>query len=380
MSFKVYLNLFRILDMHTGMARYADEIIKRMVAGHAETEWFGATELNRSTIRNISELKRFDFDTKVLKLWSEYSYNPLTPRFPSYDFFLGRSADVYVFWANFTPYLPIKGKVITVLHDLNPLYAYKGARLKKYKKKTAHVISRSDRIITVSGYSKNDICEKYDVPPEKISVIYNAVDIERFSEEADGERKRKVREKYHLPEKYFLYLGSTMKNKNIPGILDAISLLPDDIRGEWKFVCSNTEDYLVEHARIKGVSDSVIFLNGVDEEDKVALYQMARFTLFVSFHEGFGLPIVESQASGTPVITSNVSCLPEIAGEDSALLTDPHDPASIADAITKLITDDQLLDDLKQKGMRNIKRFSWDRSAAAFYEVIDEVYKSGDKR
>jgi glycosyltransferase involved in cell wall biosynthesis len=368
----VYFDMTPCVFPNTGIASFSNEILTRMIAQHKDLSCRGAIMLDSMTLRYGGKIKDYPFPIKRMILPTKIFNSPKSFGWPSYSFFSGAHQDLSVFWANYVPPFPLQGKVVTVIHDLNPLYTETGNERESYASCIKRTLNVSDRIITVSEYSKRDIADKFDYPLDMISVVYNGADISRYSQDVSDDEIARIKKKYAIDGDFFLYLGSTRRNKNITAILAAIKELPDEIRSGYKFVCSNTADYLVEYANGIGVSDNVIFLNGADEEDKAGLYKAASFVLFVSLHEGFGLPIIEAQASGTAVITSNTSCMPEIAGE-GACLVDPKDPKSIANAMMRMIRDEQYKNSVIQSGNSNVHRFSWDKSAADFYDIICEV-------
>lgn len=370
MSLRIYFDINYSINLHTGIARYSTEIMSRIVSKYTGNKYVGGVCIDKYS---IEIRKKFPFKIHIIPFrdsrlfWSTMKYKM------SFNRLAHVKADKFVFWANYVPNFPVKGKVITVLHDLNPIYLYKGKELERYLKRIEHTLLVSDRIITVSEYTKADIVKRFQYSEDKISVVYNAVDFCRYSRMIEANEQTHIRNKYNLPEKFFLYIGSTYKSKNIKAILDAITYLPVDVKGKYHFICSNTAEYLVDYAVEKNVSEYVTFLDGVDEEDKAGVFQMANFSLFVSICEGFGLPVIESQASGTPVIVSNISCLPEVAGEEAAILVNPYEPREIAEAIQRIISDNQFRNELIEKGYKNVSRYSWDDSATKFYKVIQEV-------
>ena len=201
---------------------------------------------------------------------------------------------------------------------------------------------RSDRILTVSEASKRDILEFFDVPPEKITVIYNAID-EHFAAAPDDEAIQRVAERYQLQDKFVLYVGNVKPHKNLERLLDAFHLLRktsglEDV----KLVIIG--DAISKYAALRRATHRynlhkfVRFLGFLPDETLAIVYRLAGVFVFPSLYEGFGLPPLEAMASGTPVVTSNVSSLPEVVG-DAALLVDPTDPVAIADAMRRVLTD-----------------------------------------
>jgi glycosyltransferase involved in cell wall biosynthesis len=234
---------------------------------------------------------------------------------------------------------------------------------------------RSNRIMTVSEASKRDILRYFRVPESKIDVIYNAID-ERFGEMPDEEEILRVRERYQLNDPFVLYAGNIKPHKNLERLIEAFHTLR---RGELQHVkLLIIGDQISKYATLRRavhrykLHKHVRFFGFVPDRTLAVLYRLAGVFVFPSLYEGFGLPPLEAMASGTPVITSNVSSLPEVVG-DAALLVDPYEPEAIADAMRRVLTDQQLRDDLVRKGLVRASGFSWDRSVRRVREIYEEA-------
>ena len=234
---------------------------------------------------------------------------------------------------------------------------------------------RARRVLTVSEVSKQDIIRYFDVPDEKVTVIPNAID-ERFSvppSEADMER---VRQRYQLPERFLMYAGNIKPHKNLERLIDAFAIVRQ--RGFDDIGLLVTGSEVSRYATLRravhryGLHQQVRFLGFQLEETLAVLYRLADVFVIPSLYEGFGLSPLEALASGTPVVASNVSSLPEVLG-DAALLVDPYDPESIADGICKVLDDDDLRADLRQKGHIRADGFSWEQSVRRVREIYREV-------
>ncbi len=234
---------------------------------------------------------------------------------------------------------------------------------------------RSNRILTVSEASKRDILKYFRVPPGKIDVIYNAID-ERFNEPPTDEEMARVRERYQLLDPFVLYAGNIKPHKNLERLIEAFHALRRDGLEHVKLLIIGDE--ISKYATLRRavhrhkLHKHVRFLGFVSDKTLACLYRLAGVFVFPSLYEGFGLPPLEAMASGTPVITSNVSSLPEVVG-DAALLIDPYDPNAIADAIRRVLTEPALAEDLRQRGLARVKDFSWERSVARVREIYEEV-------
>jgi glycosyltransferase involved in cell wall biosynthesis len=234
---------------------------------------------------------------------------------------------------------------------------------------------RSSRVLTVSEASKRDILKYFRVPEGKIDVIYNAID-ERYGEAPDDEEVARVRERYQLNDPFVLYAGNIKPHKNLERLIEAFHELR---KGELEHVkLLIIGDEISKYASLRRavhhykLHKHVRFFGFVPDKTLAVLYRLASVFVFPSLYEGFGLPPLEAMASGTPVITSNVSSLPEVVG-DAALLIDPYDPAAIAGAMRRVLTEPALREDLRTRGLQRVREFSWERSVRRVREIYGEV-------
>ena len=277
---------------------------------------------------------------------------------------------------------PVWSRLPTVLtiHDLNVLRFPELFRpwFRHYARVVLPRAARAaDAIITVSHASKADVVDGLGIPEERVTVVPNGVDPAFAPLAPDGERAHEVRRRYGLQDNFVLTVGSVEPRKNLPRLLEAVSQLRTR---------SDTADVVLVHAgpegwlangvsrtvQAHGLSDAVRFLGYVPKRDLAALYGLARLTAYPSLYEGFGLPVAEAMACGCPVVTSNVSSLPEVAG-DAGLLVDPGSVEEIAAGIAALWTDAARRRELAARGRAQARRFTWDRTAretAAVYEAV----------
>jgi glycosyltransferase involved in cell wall biosynthesis len=228
----------------------------------------------------------------------------------------------------------------------------------------------------VSEASKRDILRYFRVPEGKIDVIYNAID-DRLGETPTAEEIERVRERYQLNAPYVLYAGNIKPHKNLERLIEAFhTLRQDPDLGHVKLLIIGDE--ISKYASLRRavhrykLHKYVRFFGFVPDKTLAVLYRLARVFVFPSLYEGFGFPPLEAMASGTPVITSNVSSLPEVVG-DAALLINPLDPAEIAQAMRRVLLDSELREELRQRGLRRVNEFSWERSVRRVREIYGEV-------
>jgi glycosyltransferase involved in cell wall biosynthesis len=234
---------------------------------------------------------------------------------------------------------------------------------------------RSNRVLTVSEASKRDILRYFRVPDRKIDVIYNAID-ERFGHPPGDEEVERVRERYQLNDPFVLYAGNIKPHKNLERLIEAFHMMR---RGDLENVkLLIIGDEISKYATLRRavhrhkLHKHVRFFGFVPDQTLAILYRLAGVFVFPSLYEGFGLPPLEAMASGTPVITSNVSSLPEVVG-DAALLIDPYEPEALAEAMRNVLTDAPLREQMRQRGFARAREFSWERSVRRVREIYQEV-------
>jgi glycosyltransferase involved in cell wall biosynthesis len=238
---------------------------------------------------------------------------------------------------------------------------------------------RSDRILTVSEASKRDILHFFNVPPEKIVVVYNAID-DHFRVTPPEEDVARVRERYQLDHQFVLYVGNIKPHKNLVRLIEAFAELRRTGFDEVKLLIIGDQisrlPALRRAVHSHKLHKHVRFLGYVSDQTLGALYRLASAFVFPSLYEGFGLPPLEAMASGTPVITSNLSSLPEVTG-DAAVLVDPYDVDSIVDGMRRVLSDPVLAAELRRKGIERAREFSWERSVAKTRQVYQQIGARG---
>lgn len=294
--------------------------------------------------------------------------------------------------------------VVVTIHDLTPLIfpdAYPpGIRGKLTFGKQKRALRNVQAIMTDSENSKKDIIKYLDVEKSKVFPIHLAP-AKHFKQVEDKKRLSKVIEKYNLPNKFALFVGDVNYNKNIPNLIKSVTEAGINL-----VICgkqaTEIESLITSSRAISGPRDlarfiirkphpevghfrevlhairnskQVIRLGFVSNEDLVVIYNLAQVLLLISFYEGFGLPILEAQACGTPVITSNISSMPEVAGE-GAVFVNPYSVDQIAEAIRSATTNKKLRDKMIRKGFKNVKKFSWEKTAKETVKVYQYALRT----
>jgi glycosyltransferase involved in cell wall biosynthesis len=263
---------------------------------------------------------------------------------------------------------------VVTIHDLiflrYPEY-YKKLDRKMYLSICRGSCRRATKIIAISHQTKADLIRFFGIDPGKIEVIYQTCDSRFFDKQSDA-AKSAVRNKFNLPDKFILCVGTIEKRKNQLAILKAVAKEKIDTP---VVILGKPTEYLIDlnqFIRESGISKQVIFLHNTSFEELQTIYQTAEVMIYPSFFEGFGLPVLEAQASGCPVITSNVSSLPEAGGE-GALYINPSDISEIGLTLRKILSDDAIRKEMIQRGTINTSLFSDKLVAERLMELYREL-------
>jgi glycosyltransferase involved in cell wall biosynthesis len=268
-------------------------------------------------------------------------------------------------------------RTVVTIHDLiferypaqyNPL------DVQIYRAKFKYACRHADHIIAISNQTRDDIISFYHVPPEKITICYQSCN-PAFAASIETSQLQQVRQQYGLPDRFFLYVGSVIERKNLLNICKGLQEvqgkmdLPLVVIGEGREYKTKVAEYISQ----RGLQRQVIFLSDTPEAkssdgfqsaaDFPAIYQLSEALIYPSVFEGFGIPVLEALWSKTPVITSNISCLPETGG-DAALYVDPYSPEEIAAAMLRVSGDPELRKVMREKGSRHAQKFTPDKCAA----------------
>jgi glycosyltransferase involved in cell wall biosynthesis len=272
---------------------------------------------------------------------------------------------------NVSPHFTSRPTVVTV-HDLAfRLFPeqYPGLKRRYLDALTRRSVEQADQVIAVSENTRADLLRAYRVNPERVHVVPNGVDPSLRTIE-DPTSLARFRERHHLPEQFILALSTLQPRKNLITLLrawarlDASSRVPLVVTGApgWKV------DPIFEEVRALGIADQVRFAGYAASDELAYWYSAATLFVYPSLYEGFGLPVLEAMACGTPVVSSNASSLPEVAG-DAALLVDPRDVNGLAAAIDRLAHDPTLRADMTNRGFARARKFSWARTARETVKV-----------
>lgn len=237
-------------------------------------------------------------------------------------------------------------------------------------------LRRADAIICVSECTRQDALKHYRLPEEKMWVIHEGVS-PRFSPNLSAAELNRVRERFHLPERFLLFVGTIEPRKNLPTLFQAFKALREqapDLVEELIIVGKQgwLTDAIYRAVHVNNLTGLVRFVGRVDDRDLPAMYRLASAFVFPSLYEGFGLPPLEAMACGTPVVASNTASLPEVLGE-AAILVPPMEVGDWVQALRRVLTDAALRRELVQRGLQRAARFTWHQAASATLQVYEHV-------
>ena len=279
-------------------------------------------------------------------------------------------------------WLPKNVKLILTIHDISfnfyPQLIKKGD-LFFLKALIPRSLRMAAKIIAVSEFTKSEIEKYYKIPSGKIAVAYNGIDFGLFNQNLSPEKLEIIRKKYHLPEKFILYIGTLQPRKNVPVLIEALKIFYEKynlqdvklvIAGKRK--AHNFDTRIDETIKKYNLQENIIFPGWIDEEDKPALFKLARCFVFPSLYEGFGIPIVEAMSAGTPVVCSNQEALLEVGGS-AILSSNPDDANQMAENIYKALKDEGIRSDLMKRGIERAEYFSWRKNAEKTLEIYNNL-------
>lgn len=279
-----------------------------------------------------------------------------------------------------TPHLwrPPEGPVLTsMVHDPTPVLmpeAHTAGNIRYFQHFVRHVMPRLDAMIVPSYAVKRDLADVCGASEERITVIPHGVDEEFF--EATPAQREVARTQYNLPDRYILFVGSVEPRKNLLGLIEAFSSLPQKTQRDYPLAIVGASGWKNEQIQNAIEKNSNVRLVGYVGRDLLpAVYEGCSLFVFPSHYEGFGMPVLEAMAAGAPVIASNVSALPEVIG-DAGILVDPDDPSDIADAMERVLDDRQTAALMGSAARQRARRFTWERCALEtkhFFESVGEA-------
>lgn len=373
-----------LFDKHkTGISYCESGLVKELIRKHPEDNFSFQYFSLRNHDEKESALKEYtaaeNVSVDVCKGFSGRLYKLITLIIPlPYKWFLGKSSDVTHFFNYIVPPF-VRGKTVVTVHDLTYITHPEtmDRRTRIILKLTAkRSIKRADKIIAVSRFTKSEIIKYLGIAPEKIEVVYNAVDLTLYRDDFSEEDIERVKGKYRIKNEYFLYLGTLEPRKNLERLIGAYAALLKKYPDFPELVIAGKKGWLYEkifdNVTRLGIEDKVIFTGYVPDEDAPILMNGARVFCFPSLYEGYGMPVIEAMACGTPVLTSDCSSLSEVA-EGGAVMVDPLSEESITNGLERLYLDEVLRSDLSERGRRIAERSVWSTQAEKLYEIYSQL-------
>lgn len=365
----------------TGVEEYTLALLQELFLYDQENEYILFFNAWRKETPDFSWVKQFPrvtlrifhYPNKLLNLSLWYF------GFPKIDRLLGGTDVFFLPNLNFIA-VSNDTRLVVTAHDLSfelypELFSWK-QRLWHFLVHFRQVIHRANQIIAVSQSTKDDLMERYQVAKEKIVVVHSGID-KRFRKMDRNESELlRVKEKYHLPYKFILYLGTFEPRKNITTLIrsyEALRASGNQVFEKYDLVLAGTRGWKCDDiflAREQSLQkDHILFSGFIADADKVALYNLASVFVYPSVYEGFGFPPLEAMACGVPVITSHSSALPEIVG-GAGLMIDPYQPEELLQALQSVLTDQELSRSLGAQGLMRAEKFSWEQSARMTLAVL----------
>jgi glycosyltransferase involved in cell wall biosynthesis len=354
-----------------GIGRYVRELVAALAPLDTSTDYrlfvAGTRELPRSPGTNFTWKPTALSPTWLARLWHRAGV-PLPV-----EAFTGRLKLYHATDFVLPPTLPGTRTILTV-HDLSFVRVPETAspRLKAYLDRVVpRSARRADHILADSQATKDDLISIYNLPASKITVLLSGVDA-RFHRVDDPAERQAVREKYRIGDNLYIFsVGTVQPRKNYGRLIQALARLRGRGYPHHLVIAGGKgwlEDPIYQTMRESGMEDAVHFIGFADEADLPTLYSGATCFAFPSLYEGFGIPVLESMSCGTPVVTSNVSSLPEAAG-NAALLVDPYSLDEIVAALTRLIDDTSTREQLVNLGYLHVQNFTWTKAAGQLRSV-----------
>ena len=364
-----------------GMDRVALELILNLQVIDTENDYFIFVKPDQDTsvIKSTANFKVVEIPGGPYPLWEQFKLPRIAKSY---------NCDILHCTSNTAPYyksIPL----ITTLHDI--IYM-EGSILKLLLNKASlyqkfgnlyrriivgKVVQNSRRLITVSNFEKENITNFFKLKNKDIQTVYNGVN-QKFTVNIDADHKTRVKVKYELPENYMLHIANKDPRKNTKKVLMAFNEYLKRTTNTQKLLMLGCKDadlkIMLNDMEAIDLYEHIIITGYVSDEDLPVLYQMSQLFLFPSLREGFGIPIIEAMACGVPVITSNTSSMPEVAG-NAAHLIDPNKTDDIYEGMFKIMSDENYKNELIKRGLKRSKQFSWNSMASQVLEQYEQLYK-----
>jgi glycosyltransferase involved in cell wall biosynthesis len=368
---KIAIDIRSISDTKAGYNRFVSELIRAMKKIEPENTYIYYINKKVSSLNTLN----------LRKAWGRLDSHPISDIWEQIKLpieLYKERIDVYHGTIGRLPKFRKHTKYITTIHDLNPL---------KFSDSNTHTynwymsillrqaVNTANKVIAISNTIKNDIIELLHIPEQKIQVIYEGVN--KYWRPVNSTKWSDIKKKYGISTSYILAVGNLEPKKNFPRLASAFSALKDRKKIKEQLVIVGPEGWRAKSIinSAHEIDNKIIFTGYVSNYELRILYNQAKLFVFPSLYEGFGLPILEAMACGAPVVASNTTAIPEIAG-NAALYFDPLNIEEMSYVIEKVICNEELRKELIKKGFDRVKKFSWEKTAKETLELYKEVCKS----
>jgi len=304
----------------------------------------------------------------------------------SYERLIGvKDADCFLFTNNTMPAFRMETKTVAVIYDMLPIRVKDFMRkeghtdrwFRAYENKYRTIAEHADVICTISDYTRDDIARTFGVPLDRFVIVPPGADLKVYSTRSEA-LDAEVKLRLGLPDRYVLYVGSSRGYKNVHGLIRAYAALPQSLRSEVGLVFSHGAGELQTLVDSLGIAGHVRFLGGIAEKDKPSVYRLASAFGFLSYFEGFGMPVLEAMAAGVPVLASNRASVPEVIGH-AGLVVDPDDAVAVAVGLERILTDGSLRSQMTADGLARAKLFTWERSVRKMSSALKLAMEGGPR-
>ncbi len=367
----------------TGVSVYTQKLVEKLIKIDSENKYllFAASLRQKKFFSSYYatlccndpkvKLKLFPFPPMLLDfLWNRVHFLPI-------ENLIGR---VDVFHSSDWTQPPVKGFKVSTVHDLSFIHyphSFPKKIINVHKRRLSWVKKEVDIVIADSKATKKDLVKLLGFEEGKIRVVYLGINKTQKSKIKTQDMIKILKRKFKISDKYLLYIGTLEPRKNLVRLIEAFySALKQYNNPKINLVISGKKGWMYTEIfnKVKqlGLEQKAIFTDYISEDEKTVLLQNAKCFVYPSLYEGFGLPVLEAMAAGCPVITSNISSLPEVAGQ-AALLVDPTNVAEIGKAIKLILSNNSFANKLREKGLMQARNFSWEKTAKNTLEIYKEL-------
>lgn len=356
-----------ITNQKAGIHYYTKALVRHLDRLDSEIEYVIVAEKKLKYVKKLRQI--------VIRNNFFYPYKAFRMFFIIPWVLIANKVDLVVEPAHFGPFnLPKRVKRVNIIHDLTPIlfpqfHRFHSQILQRIFLK--RILKKADHIITNSAYTTSDVIKYFPFSKDKISYFYPGSD--PLMKQIEGGN---LNLRYHLPENYFLFVGTIEPRKNLKTLIRAFESFKSEKESDYKLLIVGQigwkSDHIIKLIERSKVSNEIELRGYVKRKDLPVYFSQARVTILPSIYEGFGLPVLESMSCGTPCIVSNVSSLPEV-GADAVLTFSPEDSIELTKKMSEIHTNHKLYQQLKEKSIKRALDFDWKKSAIEFHNILLKI-------